>query len=92
MTTQTPEKFVAGETVSFYHGDDQFSVEVVGVDGDEVIANVHGELMVFAPRADGKHVALGEPEFAVMPDMIFHPKPVAPVKVSLFNRVVEFFA
>jgi hypothetical protein len=95
MTTmnKTPETFVAGETVTFWQGESRRSVEVISVDGNEVIANVAGELMLFAPReSDGWHVALGESEFAVMPDMIRHPKPVPPVKVPLWDRIAEFFA
>lgn len=93
MTTQTPEKFVVGEFVTFYHGEDRFPVEVTAVNGDEVTAEVsYGREVVFTPRADGKHVALGQHEYAVMPDVIAHPKPVAPVKVTLWDRIAEFFA
>lgn len=92
---QTPEKFVVGETVTFYHGEDQYPVEVISVDGDEVVAKVFGQLRLFIPRADGKHVLPGEPEFTIMPDMIFHAEPVMPaaepVKVSLWKRITKKF-
>ena len=93
MTTQTPETFVVGETVSFYHGEDIYSVKVIDVNGDEVLANVFGEVKVFVPRADGKHVALGEPEYAVLPDMIFHatqPQSSAPQE-TFRDRLTDFF-
>ena len=90
---QTPETFVVGETVTFYRGDDRYSVEVIGVDGDVVRAKVFGEVMVFTPRAsDGMHVKLGSPDFEVMPDMIYHPEPVEPVKVSFWKRIANLFS
>ena len=90
-TTKAPEKFVVGETVGFYTGEHRTSVEVVGVTGEEVIANVFGELVVFVPRADGKYVAEGSRETDVMPDMIFR-LTEAPTKVSFWGRVAKRFA
>lgn len=96
MTAQTPEKFVVGETVGFYHGEDIWDAIVTAVKGDAVTAKIGGvREMVFTPRADGKHVAVGTtPEFAVMPDMIFHPQPTppAPVKATFLERVAKLFS
>jgi ribosomal protein S19 len=90
MTTQTPEKFVVGETVSFYHGEDHYPVEVIGVDGDKVLANVFGEVKVFAPRSDGKHVVEGSRDTDVLPDMIFHSKRPVPEE-TLRDRLTDRF-
>ena len=88
-----PEKFVVGETVESYSGEYRSSVTVFAVDGDLVTAGFHPEFAkVYVPRADGKHVKQGTPDFAVMPDVIFHAEPVAPAKSSFWNRVVEFFS
>lgn len=88
-----PEKFVVGETVVSYFGEYRGSATVFAVDGDEVTAGNFPELaQVYVPRADGKHVKKGTPDFAIMPDVIFHAEPVAPAKPSFWNRVVEFFA
>lgn len=88
-----PEKFVVGETVVFCSGEYRSSATVFVVNGDTVTAGFHPELaQVYVPREDGKHVKKGTPEFAIMPDVIFHPEPVAPAKPSFWNRVVEFFA
>ena len=88
-----PEKFVVGETVESYSGEYRSSVTVFAVDGDRVTAGFHPEFAkVYVPRADGKHVKQGTPDFAVMPDVIFHAEPVAPAKSSFWNRVVEFFS
>lgn len=96
MTNKTPEKFVVGETVGFYHGEDIRDAIVTAVNGDEVTAKVgRNREMVFTPRADGQHVAVGTtPEFAIMPDMIFHPKPASPVekKLSFWGRVAKMFS
>lgn len=85
-----PEKFVVGETVQFCSGEYVSSVTVFAVNGDAVTAGSFPNLaQTYVPRADGKHVRVGTPDFAVMPDIIFHKpqeKPVEP-KVSLWKRI-----
>lgn len=78
--TQTPETFRVGEEVTLYVGEYKSKVRVFAVDGDRVTAGFHPAIAkVYVPRADGKHVKEGTtPEFAVMPDMIFHEARVSP--------------
>lgn len=93
MTTQTPEKFVVGETVSRFVGEDKWDVVVTEVYDDAVTIFDWSQEIVFTPRlSDGRYVKLGSPDYEVMPDMIAHSKPQAPTKVSLANRFMEFFA
>lgn len=91
MTVATsPETFVAGETVTYYRGENRMPVQVVSVDGDEVIANIYGDLVIFKPRAsDGMHVKEGSPDYEVLPEMIYHPKPVLSKNE---NSVKEWFS
>lgn len=91
--TKTPEKFVVGETVSLYWGEYISEVFVFAVDGDKVTAGSHREIAeVYVPRADGKTVKVGTPEFAHMPDMIFHKARVSPAhrKATFWDRAKKF--
>lgn len=92
--TKTPETFRVGETVSLYVGEHISKVFVFAVDGDRVTAGFHPAIAkVYVPRADGKHVKVGTtPEFAVMPDMIFHEVRVSPAHRAdtRWDRFVKF--
>jgi hypothetical protein len=69
------------------------TVYVFAVDGDVVTAGSHREIAkVYIPRADGKHVKLGTPDFAHMPDMIFHEARVSPAHRAdtRWERFVKF--
>lgn len=92
--TQTPETFRVGEEVTLYVGEYKTSVYVFAVDGDRVTAGAYRETAkVYVPRADGKHVKLGTPDFAHMPDVIFHEARVSPAHRAdtLGDRVAKFF-
>ena len=87
--------YAKDEKVTLYVGEDQTTVDVVSVDGDEVTINHYGELIIFAPRAsDGMMVKLGSPDHEVMPTMIYRRRPRAQkvAKKSFFEKVVDFFA
>lgn len=89
------EPYTKGEKVTLYVGEDQTTVDVVSVDGDEVTVNHYGELVIFAPRAsDGMMVKLGSPDHEVMPTMIYRRRPRAQkvAKKSVLDKLVEFFA
>jgi hypothetical protein len=91
--TKTPETFRVGETVSLYVGEHISKVFVFAVDGDKVTAGFHPAIAkVYAPRADGKTVKVGTPEFAHMPDMIFHMPRVSPAHRAdtRWDRVKKF--
>lgn len=93
--TKTPETFAVGEAVTLYVGEYMSTVYVFAVDGDRVTAGSHPEIAeVYVPRADGKHVKLGTPDFAHMPDMIFHEAriPAAHRKATFWDRVANFFS
>lgn len=94
MKYNTPETFVVGEKVLCQHDGKLIAVEVVAVRGDEVdVATNFGKLLHFKFRAfDGKHVGRFAEVFHANPDIIFHPKTVAPVKDSLFRRLVGAFS
>lgn len=88
--TKTPETFVTGETVSYYHGEYRMDVKVVAVDGDRVTVAVYGDLVTFTPRpSDGMFVKLGSPDHEVLPTMIYHREVPAPKKA---NAVATFFS
>jgi hypothetical protein len=92
---KAPEKFVVGEKVGFYHGEDIQEVTVTKVEGDVVTAKSrYGFELEFSPRADGKHVTEKTRDFAVMPDMLFHFQPEASVekKPSFWERVAKLFS
>jgi hypothetical protein len=75
-----PEPFFVGETAVYFHGEDQWQVEVVAVNGEEVTVQIsHGRQGVFAPRGDGNYVEKGSRETDVMPDLIFRMSPVSEV-------------
>jgi hypothetical protein len=92
--TQTPETFRVGEAVTLYVGEYMSTVSVFAVDGDRVTAGTHREIAkVYVPRVDGKHVKEGTPDFAHMPDVIFHEARVSPAhrKDTRWDRVAKFF-
>lgn len=95
IRTQTPEAFRVGEEVTFYVGEYKSTVYVFAVDGDRVTAGSHPETAkVYVPRSDGKHVKVGTPDFAHMPDMIFHEARITPAhrKATFWDRVAKFFS
>lgn len=92
--TQTPETFRVGEAVTLYVGEYMKTVYVFAVDGDRVTAGFHPAIAkVYVPRADGQHVKLGTPDFAHMPDRIFHEARVSPAHRAdtRWEQVVKFF-
>lgn len=89
---KTVEKFVVGESVFRYVGEDKWKVTVVAVAGDKVTIMDGVNRISYTPRTDGKHVKVGSPDYEVMPDMIYHPKPKAasktkPKKVTFWQRL-----
>jgi hypothetical protein len=87
---KTPENFKVDETVTRYVGEDKWDVKVVAVEGDAVTVEDGPLTITYAPRVDGVHVKVGSPDFEVMPDMIYHPKPnpaPQPKPVTLWQRI-----
>lgn len=94
MRYNTPETFAVGEQVLCRHDEKLISVEVVAVRGDEVdVATLYGKVLTFRFRAfDGLHVGRFAEVFHANPDIIFHPKTLAPKEDSLFRRLVGAFS
>ena len=92
QATTTEKTFEAGEVVDFYQGEYRSKVEVVSVDGDEVVALVAGGRVIFTPRpSDGMLVKLGSPDYEVLPTMIYRREDKAPAKAGFLKKVADFF-
>lgn len=76
MTQQAPEKFIVGETVTRFVGEDRWDVIVTEAHDSAVTIFDWSQEIIYTPRlSDGKYVKLGSPDYEVMPDMISHSKP-----------------